>query len=148
MKRSVWTLGRIFLASIFIGSGLTKVADPSGTIGYMTAFGMPAPEVLLVGAIVCELGAGLALLFGFRPGWMAAALALYLVPTTLIFHHAVTEQAQLLQFLKNLSIIGGLLAVVARDVDFAAGDDSHEDGDPGQFREQLHDSILQGKPAQ
>lgn len=148
MKRSLWTLGRIFLAAIFIGSGLTKVADPGGTIGYMTAFGMPLPEVLLVGAIACELGAGIALLIGFKPKWMAAALALYLVPTTLIFHHAVTEQAQMLQFLKNLSIIGGLLAVVAQDVDVTGGENAYGDGNTAEPREDLHYSIPKREHAQ
>lgn len=148
MKRFLWTLGRIFLAAIFIGSGLTKVADPGGTIGYMTAFGMPVPEVLLVGAIACELGAGIALLIGFKPRWMAVALALYLVPTTLIFHHAVTEQAQLLQFLKNLSIIGGLLAVVAAEVHLTGVERRPEEEEGQKSREQLHYSILEGEQAQ
>ena len=45
----------------------------------------------------------------------ALAIAAFLVPTTLIFHNPLGPEgaAQMTQFLKNLSILGGMLVVAA-----------------------------------
>ncbi|HYT56152.1 MAG TPA: DoxX family protein, partial [Verrucomicrobiae bacterium] len=50
--------------------------------------------------------------------WGALLLFLYLIPVTLIFHNfwaysGIEMQTQLVNFLKNLSIMGGLLLVAA-----------------------------------
>ncbi len=69
---------------------------------------------MLLGAIATELAGGLALVTGYRMKEAGILLALYLVPTSLIFHNFWAAegqqfQMQLLHFLKNVSIIGGLL---------------------------------------
>ena len=76
---------------------------------------MPLTALLLIGAIIVEIGGGLAIFFGFKTKWAALIIALYLIPTTLIFHGHVADQTQLVQFLKNLTTIGGLLMLTAFD---------------------------------
>jgi putative oxidoreductase len=107
--------GRVFLGLLFVVSGFGKVTGFSGTAAYMASKGMPMAEVLLVGAIVVELIGGLMLVAGFKARWAALAIAAFLVPTTLIFHSPIgpEAQAQMTQFLKNLSILGGMLYVAA-----------------------------------
>lgn len=68
--------------------------------------------------MLVELGGGLALLFGYQARLAAALLALWLVPVTLTFHnfwafHGPDQQAQVVNFLKNLAIIGGLLRLAS-----------------------------------
>jgi len=108
-------VGRVGLGLLFVISGFGKITGFAGTAGYMASKGMPMAEVLLVGAIAVELVGGLMLVAGFKARWAALAIAAFLVPTTLIFHSPVgpEAQAQMTQFLKNLSILGGMLYVAA-----------------------------------
>lgn len=109
-------VARIGLGFIFLASGLGKLAGWSGTVSYAASKGVP--ELLLVGAVVLELVGAVSLLAGWKTRWGVAALLVFLVPVTALFHGPWTAQGaevqqQAIQFLKNLSIAGGLLAVAA-----------------------------------
>lgn len=111
-------LARILTAFIFIMSGISKITGYAKTGDMMSSAGLPFVEVLLPLAIIAELGGGLALLFGFKTRLAALALLLFLIPTTLIFHAAhifdpVEGQNQLIQVMKNLAIMGGLIKFIA-----------------------------------
>ena len=106
-------IGRILLATIFIMSGVGKLAAPAPTQGYIAAMGIPAPLLAYFAAVVFELGGGLLLLVGYRTKAVAVALALFCVFTALVFHHALGDQNQMIHFLKNLAMAGGLLQVAA-----------------------------------
>jgi len=110
--------GRLFLSTIFIVSGFGKIMGFAGTAGYIASKGLPMPDVLAGLAIVAELGGGLALLFGFKTRLVAWGLVLFLIIITPIFHNfwaAAADQManQRIHFLKNLSILGGMLMVAA-----------------------------------
>lgn len=109
--------GRALLASLFLVSGFGKLAAPSATVGYIASTGLPFPEVALVGALVIELGFAAALLVGYRTRIVASVMALFTLITAIVFHNQLGDQGQLIHFLKNLSIVGGLLQVAA----FGAG---------------------------
>jgi putative oxidoreductase len=122
VQKYVPLAGRILLSAIFISSGISKIFNWEGTAGYMQAQGMPLSPLFLLGAIGVEIVGGLSVLVGFFARLGALALFLFLIPTTLIFHAfwAVPEahqQIQMIMFMKNLAIMGGLLMVVA----FGAG---------------------------
>ncbi len=111
-------LGRLCLCAIFLSSGVHKAMDWENTASYMAAKGMPVVPVFLVGAIVFEVVGGLLVLVGFKARIGALALVIFLIPTTLIFHNfwafeEMERQMQMIEFLKNLSILGGLLMVVS-----------------------------------
>ena len=90
-------VARILLAHIFILAGLNKIgAGYAGTQGYMEAMGVPGMLLPLV--ILVEIGAGLAVLVGWQTRWAA-----------LIFHNNLADQMQMIMFMKNLAIAGGLL---------------------------------------
>lgn len=113
--------GRIGLGGLFLLSGLNKLLDPVGTRQYMVAIGMtPGTELFYAGAIVLELGGALSLWLGWWTRAGAAALILFIIPATLIFHRTsmsfvldVTVQDQQFHLMKNLAIIGGLAYVLA-----------------------------------
>ncbi|WP_447980017.1 DoxX family protein [Candidatus Nitrospira bockiana] len=105
-------IGRILLAAIFLMSGLNKIANPEGTQQYMQAMGMTtATTFLYIGAIVLEVGGALAILLGYWTRLGAWALILFMIPTTWIFHTNFADQNQMIHFMKNLAMIGGLLYV-------------------------------------
>jgi len=110
--------GRILLGALFIVSGFGKITGYDGTAGYMAAKGMPFVNVLLPAAIAVELGGGLLLALGYKARWAALAIFLFLIPTTLIFHafwgiDPKEAAMQQINFLKNVSIAGGMLMVFA-----------------------------------
>lgn len=111
------TGGRIFLAAIFIISGISKLVDPAGTAGYIASVGIPAPLAAAWGAIAIELVGGAALIAGYRVRIAALALALFTLATALLFHADFADQMQSIMFMKNIAIVGGLLQVMA----FGAG---------------------------
>lgn len=111
-------VARILLSVMFIYSGFGKIGGFDGLVGYIASKGMPLPQLMAIGAILVELGGGLLLLVGFKARWAALAFFLFLIPTTVIFHNfwsAPPEQvmAQQTNFLKNVTIMGGMLMVWA-----------------------------------
>lgn len=103
---------------IFVLSGVNKFMDPSGSEAYMAAKGMPMVPFFLYAAAVLEVLGGLMIVFGYHARIAAAALFIYLIPVTYLFHDfwnatAAAQQVQMLFFLKNLAIMGGLLYVVS-----------------------------------
>lgn len=110
-------IGRLLLAAIFLLSGFGKLADPAGTIGYITAMGLPLPMVAYAGAVAVEVGGGLMLVLGFHTRLAALALAGFSIVTGLAFHNAVGDQNQMIHLMKNFAMAGGLLQVFA----FGAG---------------------------
>jgi putative oxidoreductase len=110
-------IARILIALIFILSGFSKITGFDGTVGYIASKGLPLPQLLAIGAILVELGGGLMLVLGWKARWAAAAMLIFTTLAALIFHNfwAVPPdqmQNQMIHFMKNLSIIGGLLYVV------------------------------------
>ncbi len=111
-------VGRIGLAALFLWSGYGKLVHMNANVGYMTAFGLPAAEILIWPAMLVELIAGALLLVGWKARWAAVALVLFTVPATFIFHAywSVSADQMLdaqIHFVKNLAIVGGLLGIFA-----------------------------------
>lgn len=111
-------IARSLFAVLFIVSGLSKFIDWDQTSQFMASKGMVAIPFFQASAGILELVGGLALLVGFQTRLVAFALFLFLIPTTTIFHdfwNSTTPEEEILQqmhFLKNLAIMGGLLALV------------------------------------
>lgn len=107
-------VGRILVVMIFLLSGFNKVMNPQGTMQYMTSMGMTvATTFFYLGAIALEIGGGLSLLLGYWTRVGAAALILFMIPTTLIFHTNFADQNQMIHFMKNIAMTGGLLYALA-----------------------------------
>lgn len=111
-------LARFALAAIFLISGATKLVDVSGTAAYMSSVGIPYPETLAMCAGIVEILCAVSLIFGALTRIGALVLVLFLIPTTLLFHNfwafeGDVRQMQLVNFLKNLGIGGGLLLLIS-----------------------------------
>lgn len=113
MQKFIPTLGRIFLSVIFLMAGLNKITNFAGTQKYMAAYGIPLTAFFAVCAIILEIAGGLSVLLGYKTRWGAFALVIFLIPTTLIFHTKFSEQIQVVMFMKNMAILGGLLLLAS-----------------------------------
>jgi len=102
---------RLLLAFIFVVEGWLKIADYSGTLGYMDSFGVPGIMLPLV--ILTELGGGLLVAVGLFARFAAFVLAGFALLTALFFHWNLGDQEQVIHFMKNLAIAGGFLLLTA-----------------------------------
>lgn len=111
MDKYVNLAGRILLAHIFLLAGLNKISGYSGTQGYMEAMGVPGMLLPLV--ILLEVGGAVALIVGWQTRWASYALALFSIVAAVIFHSNLSDQMQMILFMKNWAIAGGLLVLAA-----------------------------------
>ena len=111
-------IGRITLALIFVFSGADKLfLHTAANVQYMQAVGLPLAGLLVYPTGLVELAGGVLLAVGYQGRLAAAALALFTVAATLLFHNfwaAPADQAvlQMIMFLKNVAMVGGLLLVI------------------------------------
>jgi putative oxidoreductase len=104
-------VGRSLLALLFILAGSAKIAGPQPFLDHMAAHHIPG--VLLPLVILLELGAGAALLMGWRLPFAAGALALFCVATAFVFHLDLTDKAERTLFIKDLALAGALMVIAA-----------------------------------
>jgi putative oxidoreductase len=109
--------GRLLIGLPFAMSGLSKLAAIGPTTEAIRAAGLPLPPVALAVSVIVELGGGLLLVAGFRARFVAAVLVLFALATAVSFHRNFADQNQMIHFLKNVMMAGGLLQIVA----FGAG---------------------------
>jgi putative oxidoreductase len=110
-------VGRILMAFIFLFAGYGKVTGFEGTVGYIASKGLPLPQIAAVGAIIVELGGSILMFIGWKARWAAAALFVFTGLAALFFHNfwavpAAQAQDMMIHFMKNISMMGGLLYVV------------------------------------
>ena len=118
--------GRFLLALIFVLSGFGKITNMSGAAGYMAHAGLPHALIYpaMFASIAVELGLGLLIMIGFKARWAALIIFLWFIPVTIMFHflpyreaaahgNAMSAMAQQINFMKNLSIMGGLLLLAS-----------------------------------
>lgn len=113
-RNEIILLARVLLMILFLISGWGKLTGFSGTVAYMASLGAPAPMLAAAIAVVMEFFVAIALIVGFYTRPLAFLFALFALGTALIGHQfwnmADPERAaNVTNFLKNLSIMGGLL---------------------------------------
>jgi len=104
-------IGRLLLAIMFLMSGLSKIGNFAGTQGYMEAMGVPG--ALLPLAIALEVLGGLAIIIGWQTKITSVALAGFCVVSAALFHNDFSNQSEMIMFMKNVTIAGGFLLLVA-----------------------------------
>ena len=108
---AITIVGRTLLALLFILAGAAKIAGPQPFLDHMAAHHVPGIVLPLV--ILLELGAGVALLIGWRLPYAAGLLALFCVATALVFHLDLADKAERTLFIKDLAIAGALMVIAA-----------------------------------
>src|SRR6266571_1257359 len=133
MQYGQW-IARAALALVFLFNAF-GVVDQTRAAHELAAHGAPAALVpaLIVAGRALQLVAGIALVVGWHERIAALLLALFLIPATLTAHdfwasHGPEFQGQLVNFLKNLAMFGGLCFVAFRLPTAAAGAHSDNGG--------------------
>ncbi|MFO0919333.1 MAG: DoxX family protein [Planctomycetaceae bacterium] len=111
--------GRVLIALIFLMSAVgNKIPNFQGVAGYMASEGVPAPQVMLAGAIVFLIAGSASVILGFQTRIGAGLLLVFLILATYYFHDFWTmegqdREMQMIQFLKNLSLMGTMVFLIA-----------------------------------
>jgi putative oxidoreductase len=111
LASSAELVGRVLLASLFLLSGVSKLGAYGATAAYMSSAAVPA--ALLPAVIAVELFGSLAVIVGWKTRIAAALLAGFSLLAAFLFHNNFGDQIQMIMFLKNVSIAGGFLLLVA-----------------------------------
>ena len=103
-------VARVFISLIFLLSGINKIGNYEGTVGWMESIGMPG--ILLIPAIILEIVAPMLIMIGYKVKISAALLSVFCVATAIIFHSDFSDQMQFISFMKNIGLAGGFLFIV------------------------------------
>tara|TARA_X000000368_G_scaffold406736_1_gene385395 strand:+ start:178 stop:564 length:387 start_codon:yes stop_codon:yes gene_type:complete len=103
-------IGRIMVSAIFLFSGINKILNYDGTVGWMEGYGIPG--VLLIPAIIIEIIFPILIIVGYQTRIAASGLLLFSLLTAFIFHLDFSNQMQVIAFLKNVGLAGGMLFLV------------------------------------
>ena len=131
-------VGRALLSIIFITSAIHKLFNWQDTLNTVTQatnnwlalsvghavmqdlieWAIPHITLLLMVAVVFELLGGLLVFLGIWTRLGAVLLIVFMISATLLFHHfwqlqGVDREMQMIHFMKNVSITGGLLFLLA-----------------------------------
>jgi putative oxidoreductase len=128
---AAYTLGRIFIPIVFLVTGIQKLMNIGDIAKMLAANNIPIPDEIVpyLGSIpkyealgyliaVVEISCGLLVLIGLKARWAALVLIVFTACTIIFVHHFWDMEGAALienrtQALKNLSIMGGLLLIVA-----------------------------------
>jgi uncharacterized membrane protein YphA (DoxX/SURF4 family) len=109
------------LAPIFVLGGLLTLRNPQSRADQLARLRLPLrlpfPLLLVRLNAAVMVIAGSALALNFMPALASASLALVLVPTTVVGHafwiaEGTARQEQLAHFIKNVAVLGGLVAMI------------------------------------
>jgi len=119
LRGPLTVLGRLLLCSIFFLAAVgNKIPHFSDVAKVMESVGVPAPQFMLAGAIVFLFVGSLSVTTGYKAGVGAALLLTFLVLASYYFHpfwklEGRAQQEQMIHFMKNLSMMGAMLFIVA-----------------------------------
>ncbi len=104
-------VGRILIGLPLLVSGLGKLAAFGPTTAYISSVGLPLAPLGWAIAVVFEVGGGLLMILGFRVREVASGLAVFTLAAATFFHNDFADRNQMIHFLTNIMIIGGLLQI-------------------------------------
>ena len=138
MNKYLDPLSRVLLAAIFLASGFGKITAFQAMVAMAGGAGLPWPTLGIAVAALVEIVGGLALLAGRQARWASLALFLFLIPATLVFHAAhlgdpTQGRMQMIEVLKNLAIMGGLLQVYIHSAGEVSGTVTRSAIETGDF---------------
>jgi len=140
MNKYLNSFSRALIAVIFIVSGFGKVTEFHQMVAMAGSAGLPLPTISIAIAALIEICAGLSLLFGWQVRWDSLALLVFLIPATLVFHAShlgdpAQARTQMVEVLKNLAIMGGLLKFYVDSSGETASAEARPGVDAADFRE-------------
>lgn len=119
MRDELQLIGRIVFSLVFLLYGVRHLTQTEGSTGYAAYKKVPAPRIMVIFTGVAMVVGALAVIFGVWMDLAALGLAIFVIAAGLFMHRfweeddAQTRQIEMAQFMKNVSIAGGALILIA-----------------------------------
>jgi putative oxidoreductase len=119
MESIIFIIGRVLLGGFFINSGINHFRGIAMMSGYAQMKGIPMPKASVALTGVLLLIGGLSILLGVYPTVGVAALAVFLVPTTVMMHafwkveDPMARMGEMVNFTKNTALLGAAFTLLA-----------------------------------
>lgn len=119
---SAYLAARVLTCGIWIAAGLYKLTHFQHTVDEMTGLGIPFAKPILPIVIMLELVGSAMIIVDYYVWGVAIAWLVFLVPASYIYHmRFILENGtivfpQFITFFKNVSIAGGLIALILLDM--------------------------------
>lgn len=110
MKINYPLLSRVLIALLFVVAGVQKLMGFDGTVMYVGSLGVPLPVIATVLVILVEIPVALAYAWGYRVCITGGILVGFTVLATILAHRDIATGMNLIMVLKNIAIVGGILA--------------------------------------
>jgi putative oxidoreductase len=113
---ALWLVGRVLIGVIFVQSGFGKLTNLVGFADMLDRAGVPFAYVIAPFGAVAEFAGGIAIMLGIATRYAALVMIGFVIVATLISHRfwavpADQQPMQMVQFAKNVAIVGGFLMV-------------------------------------
>jgi uncharacterized membrane protein YphA (DoxX/SURF4 family) len=137
--RALHVLGRMIFGGFFAYSGINHLQNSAGMAQYAGAKGVPAPRQAVQATGVMLLAGGLSIIAGLKPRQGLALITAVLVPVSLQMHRFWEEQdpqqrqMEMIQFMKNMALVGASLALLQLDEPWPASVDAARADDEEMF---------------
>jgi uncharacterized membrane protein YphA (DoxX/SURF4 family) len=128
--RAWHVIGRTIFGGFFLYNGINHLKNSAGMAQYAGAKGVPAAEQAVQATGALLIGGGLSVLAGAKPRQGLAAIVAFLLPVTLQMHRFWDEQdpqarqAEMINFMKNVALIGAALTMMGIDEPWPASVDA------------------------
>ena len=109
-------VGRVLMALMFLWSGYGRLASLTSVHNYIADWGLPTGLKPIL--VFWEMAGGIALILGIYTRAVAVSLAVFCLLSCFFVHLHDDDILQLIDFMKNMALMGGFLYVAA----FGAGD--------------------------
>ena len=119
--RVIYGLGRAVLGGFFLYNGINHLSNTEALEGYAGAKQVPNPRLSVQGTGALMAAAGASLIFGIKPKLGALGASTFLAIASAQMHDfwnvsdEQQKQSELIQFSKNIALIGGLLVVAGSE---------------------------------
>jgi uncharacterized membrane protein YphA (DoxX/SURF4 family) len=137
--RALHVLGRMIFGGFFAYSGINHLQNSAAMAQYAGAKGVPAPQQAVQATGVMLLAGGLSIIAGLKPRQGLALITAFLVPVSLQMHRFWEEQdpqqrqMEMIQFMKNMALVGASLALLQLDEPWPASVDAARADDEEMF---------------
>lgn len=119
MSDELFLVGRVLFSLVFIRYGVLHLTQTAGSVQYAEYKKVPQPKAAVILSGLLMLLAGIAVVLGIWMDLAGIGLAVFVLIAAFLFHRyweeqdPQTRQAEMAQFMKNVSLAGGALVIAA-----------------------------------